>query len=311
MIVHVLAIALALALLLVGAEGLVTGSASLALRAGISRLVVGLTIVAFGTSSPELVVSLQATLASQGDIALGNAIGSNSFNIGVILGVTALVHPIQVNRQIIRVHAQIAVVVALLVPLFLADQLVGRGEGLVLLSGLAAYTAGSIVLGRREARATDDVVPGARASRSWGLDLAFIAGGLVLLVLGSSLLVEHAVSLAQAIGLSEAVIGLTIVAAGTSLPELATSVVAAVRRQPDIAIGNIVGPNIFNVLAILGAASVVTPLAGPGIARLDQWVMVGFAVLLLPLLATGRQLNRSEGVVLLVLYGAYMVAMLQ
>lgn len=309
MILHLLAIALALALLLVGAEGLVTGSASLALRAGISRLVVGLTIVAFGTSSPELVVSLKAALANQGDIALGNVIGSNSFNIGVILGLTALVHPIQVNRQIIMVHAPIAMAVALLVPLLLADQMVGQGEGLLLVGGLVAYTVGSVVLGRREASAEDDDVPGARASRPWGLDLAFIAGGFGLLILGSRLLVDHAVALAQAWGLSEAVIGLTIVAAGTSLPELATSILAAIRKQPDIAIGNIIGSNIFNVLAILGIAATAAPLNAPGIARLDQWVMVGFAVLLFPLLVTGRRLHRVEGAGLLVLYVGYLMLM--
>ncbi len=309
MLIHFLALALALVLLVAGAEGLVTGSASLALRAGISRLVVGLTIVAFGTSAPELVVSLKAALAGQGDIALGNVIGSNSFNIGIILGLTALVYPIQVNRQIITVHAPIAIVVALLVPLLLLDQMVGRGEGLLLLGGLVAYTGGSIVLGRREARAGDDDVPGARASRPWVLDLAFIAGGFVLLVLGSRLLVDHAVALAGAMGMSEAVIGLTIVAAGTSLPELATSLLAAFRKQPDIAIGNIVGSNIFNILAILGAAAATAPLQASGIAPRDQWVMVGFGVLLLPLLITGRRLHRVEGAALLVLYVGYLMVM--
>lgn len=309
MVLHLVALFAGLVLLLIGAEGLVTGSASLALRAGVSRLVVGLTIVAFGTSSPELVVSLKAALAGQGDIALGNVIGSNSFNIGVILGLTALVHPIQVNRQIITIHAPIAVLVAFLVPLLLLDQTVGRGEGLLLFGGFLVYTAGSVVLGRREPKAVDADVPGASAGRHWALDLVFIAVGLGFLILGSRLLVDNAVALAQAVGLSEAVIGLTIVAAGTSLPELATSLMAAFRKQPDIAIGNIIGSNIFNIVAILGAAAATVPLRATGIAALDQWVMVGFGVLLLPLLATGRRLHRIEGALLLTLYGAYLVLM--
>lgn len=304
--IHLAAIAAALLLLLLGAEGLVTGSASLALRAGVSRLVIGLTIVAFGTSSPELVVSLKAALAERGDIALGNVIGSNSFNIGVILGLTALVHPIGVNRQIIIGHAPVAVLVALLVPLLLLDQRVGRGEGALLIGVLVAYTVGSVVLGRRTKIAEDDVVPGARAGRHWALDLVFIGGGLGLLVVGSQLLVDHAVALAQAMGMSEAVIGLTIVAAGTSLPELATSLLAAVRRQPDIAIGNIIGSNIFNIVAILGLSAAARPLDGPGISGVDQMAMILFAVLLLPLLYTGRRLHRAEGALLLLLYAGYL-----
>ncbi|MCI2429645.1 calcium/sodium antiporter, partial [Candidatus Acetothermia bacterium] len=290
MIINLAYIAFALILLFVGAESLVRGSASLALRAGLSRLMVGLTIVAFGTSFPELVVSVKAALSQHGDISVGNVVGSNSFNIGIILGLTALVCPIPVHLQVIKIDAPIALGVALLLPLFLLDQSLGRVEGLVLFAGIVAYTWMSIVLGRRAGAEEQSYLPMPSVSRHWGIDVAFIVAGLGVLVLGSRLLVDHSVILAKAWGVSEAVIGLTIVAGGTSMPELATSMVAALRKQPDIAIGNIVGSNIFNILAILGLASMISPLHAPGISSLDYTVMIVFTVLLIPLLYTGRLL---------------------
>jgi cation:H+ antiporter len=298
-------IALALVLLFVGAECLVKGSTSLALRAGLSSLMVGLTIVAFGTSSPELVVSIKAALTHQGDISVGNVVGSNSFNIGAILGLTALLCPIPVKLQIIRIDAPIALGVALLLPFFLYNHVLGRVEGVVLFAGIVAYTWMSAVLGKKKSTDKCDV-PTPVVSRHWGIDVAFIAVGLGILILGSHLLVDHAVGVAKSLGVSEAVIGLTIVAAGTSMPELATSLVAALRKQPDLAIGNIVGSNIFNILAILGLASMVTPLHAPGISILDFVVMIAFSVLLIPLLYTGRLLHRIEGATLLALYGVYL-----
>jgi cation:H+ antiporter len=306
MIVNLVYIALALVLLFVGAESLVRGSASLALRAGLSRLMVGLTIVAFGTSSPELVVSVKAALSQQGDISVGNVVGSNSFNIGVILGLTALVCPIPVNLQVIKIDAPIALGVSLLLPLFLLNQTIGRFEGLVLFAGIVTYTWMSVVLGRRARTEDQNDVSIPSVSRHWSIDVAFIVAGLAVLVLGSRLLVDHSVALAKALGVSEAVIGLTIVAAGTSMPELATSLVAAFREQPDIAIGNIVGSNIFNILSILGLASMISPLHAPGISSLDYTVMIVFTVLLIPLLYTGRFLHRLEGAILLALYGSYL-----
>jgi len=306
MVINLAYIAIALVLLFVGAEGLVKGSASLAQRAGLSRLMVGLTIVAFGTSSPELVVSVKAALSQQGDISVGNVVGSNSFNIGVILGFTALVCPIPVHLQVIKVDAPIALGVAFLLPFFLLNQALGRVEGLVLLAGIVTYTWMSVVLGRREGNDVKSDISTPSVSQHWGIDVAFIAAGLGVLVLGSRLLVDHSVELAKTLGVSEAVIGLTIVAAGTSMPELATSVVAAARKQPDIAIGNIIGSNIFNILAILGLASIISPLHAPGISRLDYGVMIVFTVLLIPLLYTGRLLHRLEGTTLLALYGVYL-----
>ena len=295
-------------MLFVGAEGLVRGSSALALRAGLSPLIVGLTIVAFGTSSPELVVSVKAGLSQQGDIAVGNVVGSNIFNIAFILGITALVCPTPVHRQIIKVDAPIALAAALLVVFLLVDHTLGRVEGGLLFFGIIMYTCVNVVLARKEGTGIIAVPEGSSApilSRHWVADLAIILGGLVVLVIGSRLLVEHSVNLAKGFGISEAVIGLTIVAAGTSMPELATSLVAAIRRQPDIAIGNVVGSNIFNILGILGLASVVTPISSPGISTLDYATMIVFTVVLIPMLYTGKILNRLEGGVLLLLYVAY------
>ncbi len=306
-------IALSLLLLFAGAEGLVRGSSSLALRMGLSRLMIGLTIVAFGTSSPELVVSVKAALAGQGDISVGNVVGSNSFNIAVILGITALVCPIPVHRQIIKIDAPIALGVAFLLVFLLMDHRLGRAEGLLLFAGIVAYTWMNVILARKQAPLeipAPEVGSVEAPSRHWALDAAFVVGGLAVLVFGSRLLVEHSVALAQSIGISEAVIGLTIVSAGTSMPELATSLVAALRKQPDIAIGNVVGSNVFNVLGILGVASLVTPIKAPGISAMDYGAMLVFAVLLLPLLYTGRKLHRIEGGALLALYVGYVYLLL-
>ena len=309
MVVDLAYIGFALVLLFAGAEALVRGSASLGLRAGLGRLTVGLTIVAIGTSSPELVVSVKAALSQQGDIAVGNVIGSNTFNIAVILGLTALLCPIPVQQQVIRIDAPIALACALVLVLLLLDGALGRVEGALLVTGMLAYVWMNLVLAQRLGAGVQDAgeegaIPG--LSRHWGIDLALIAVGLAVLVVGSHLLVDHSVSLARDLGIGEAVIGLTIVAAGTSMPELATSIVAALRRQPDIAIGNIVGSNVFNVLGILGVASLVSPLGASGVSMFDYGTMLAFTVLLIPLLYTGRMLHRIEGVFLLALYAVYL-----
>lgn len=300
-------IAISLLLLFAGAESLVRGSASLALRAGLSRLMIGLTIVAFGTSSPELVVSIKAALSHQGDISLGNVVGSNSFNIGVILGISALLCPIPVNSQVVRIDAPIALGVAALLPILLIDRTLGRVEGLLLIAGIAAYIWLSFILGRKETEARGMDSPAQTRPRHWIIDIVMISAGLAVLIAGSRLLVDHSVNLARTMGVSEALIGLTIIAAGTSMPELATSVVAALRKQQDIAIGNIIGSNIFNILAILGFASLASPIHAPGLSMLDFSVMILFSLLLIPMLYTGRLLHRLEGAALLAIYGAYML----
>jgi len=308
MVMHSLLLVAGLAALTVGAEGLVRGSASLARRLGLTPLVIGLTIVAFGTSAPELVVSVNATLTGQGDIAVGNVVGSNIFNIAIILGLAAMICPIPVSLTVIKLDAPVMIAVS-----FLGFALISRGTipqpvGFVLVGALAAYTAGIVWLARRQATAAaaEEFAAGVPAvSGSLWRDLAAIVIGLGLLVLGSRLLVLAAVAIARTVGVSEAVIGLTVVAAGTSLPELATSVVAALRRQPDLAVGNIVGSNLFNLLGILGTAAAIRPLSAPGILRLDLVAMVAFAVLLLPMMYTGRRLQRWEGAILLLGYAAY------
>lgn len=291
--------------LVAGAEFLVRGGSSLALRLRVSPLVIGLTVVAFGTSAPELAVSLRSSLAGQGDVAAGNVVGSNIFNVAFILGLSALVAPLSVHIKLIRYDIPIMLGVTLLGFYMLLDHAVSRTEGLVLVSGFMFYAFFTARVASRDDTAME-AVPGAPGiGRMLVLDGMMIIGGLAALVVGAGWFVRGAIELARMVGLSEAVIGLTIVAAGTSLPELATSVVAAFRRQTDIAVGNIVGSNIFNLLAILGIAGSVHPFAAEGIQRLDLWMMAGVAIVLLPMAVTRHTLNRWEGGVLVSGYSAY------
>jgi cation:H+ antiporter len=306
-----LAVAGGVLLLFAGAEGLVRGSASLALRLGMPPLVVGLTVVAFGTSMPELVVSVQAALAGQGGLALGNVVGSNIGNIGLILGISALVAPLAVQARIIRLDLPLLVLVSAALVALLLDGRLGRVEGAFLFAGAVLYTGFTLHAARREGAAVrKEYAEGIGAtSGSALLDSGLVLGGLLLLVGGARLLVSGAVSLAEAAGLPDAVIGLTIVAIGTSLPELATSVVAAFRGEGDIAVGNVVGSNLFNVLGILGVTALVHPVSGT-IGVFDLAVMGGAAVVLLPMMWTGRRVSRGEGAVLLAGYVAYIVLLL-
>lgn len=286
------------------------GASTVALRLGLSHLVVGLTVVAFGTSAPELAVSVKSALAGQGGIAMGNVIGSNIFNVAVILGLAAMICPLSVQLKIVRIDMPIMLAASILFAVFL---MVGGGflrwEGAVLVAGLLVYTTWSIVAGRTK---SPDVDPGPSAALSTSKPYSLSASillvvlGLGSLVLGARLFVDNAVEIARHLGISEAVIGLTIVAAGTSLPELATSVVAAARRQTDIAIGNIVGSNIFNVLGVAGAAALVAPVRAAGIQWLDLGAMLATSLLLLPLMRTGFRLVRWEGAVLVSAYGLYL-----
>jgi len=301
--------ALSVLLLFAGAEGLVRGAASMAIRLGLTPLVAGLTVVALGTSAPELVVSVKATLQGHGDIAVGNVVGSNIFNVGVILGLSALVRPLAASLPLIRVDTPIMIAVSLLVPLACHSGTIGRGIAALFVSGIVAYTAATIFMARRQACAPvaaefEEGVPH-RSSSVW-LDVGCLVGGLALLVWGARLLVTSSISLATDLGVSEAVIGLTIVAAGTSMPELATSIVAAARKQSDIAVGNVVGSNIFNILGILGVAGVVKPITVYNIQVLDHAAMILFAVVLLPMLSGGKVIQRWEGALLLSGYGAYL-----
>jgi cation:H+ antiporter len=310
-VVNLFLLIVGLGLLVAGAESLIQGGAALARRLGLKPLVIGLTVVAFGTSAPEMVVSVAGSLKGQGDIALGNVVGSNIFNVGVILALAAIIAPVHVRLSLLKLDAPLVVVVSLAAVGLAAFNTIPRWGGGLLLALLIAYTVFSVRLARRQADAEIDRefergVPS--KMRSGWVEVALLLGGLGLLVVGSRLLVNSTIVLARALGAGEAVIGLTIVAAGTSMPELATSVVAAYRGQSDIAVGNVIGSNLFNILGILGLATTLRPLHAPGIGPLDLWMMVVFAVAALPLLWTGRKLQRWEGALLLGGYAAYLWA---
>jgi len=308
MTLALLYLALGLVLLYYGAEALVRGSSSLALRLGLSPLVVGLTVVAFGTSTPELMVSLKAALAGQADISVGNVVGSNICNIGLILGICALVTPIATTSQIVRIDIPIMLAITAITIFLLADGSIGLPEGIFLTTLLVAYIVFSIGLARRQPADSLGTEFGEEvkiSKRGLAIDLLMVAGGLVLLVFGARFLVDGAVIIARTFGWTEALIGLTVVAVGTSLPELATSLVAAIKKEADIAVGNIVGSNIFNLLGILGITAIVHPLAATGIGRIDYAVMAAFALMLWPMAYHQKRITRVEGAILLAGYVAY------
>ncbi|MDH4039127.1 MAG: calcium/sodium antiporter [Gammaproteobacteria bacterium] len=308
-------LALGLVLLVFGAHWLVKGAASLAASLGISPLVIGLTIVAFGTSAPEMAVSVGAAFAGEADLALGNVVGSNIFNVLLILGISALVTPLVVNQQLVRLDVPLMIVASILVLLFGMDGNVGRTEGAVLFAGILAYTVFLIFQSRKENNAAvraeyegEYADKDTDGSIHYVRDGALILFGLFLLVLGSQWLVESAITIAQYFGVSELIIGLTIVAAGTSLPELATSVIASIRGERDIAVGNVVGSNIFNLLSVLGLSSIVAPhgIAVPAVAiGFDIPVMIGVALICLPIFFSGYVITRWNGVLFLFYYVAY------
>ncbi|MBE6367753.1 MAG: calcium/sodium antiporter [Lentisphaerae bacterium] len=293
-----------LILLYYGAEFLVKGGSSIALKMKISPLVIGLTLVAYGTSAPELVVSADAALKGFGDVSIGNIVGSNICNIALILGVCAIITPLQVNKNLLKFDIYLMIITALaLTGCYALSGGVNRWQGAVLLAGCISYTLWSIYSSRRQTAASEEVPPPPK----YGIivSLVLVAGGLAALIGGSKLFVNAAIALAQLCGVSDAVIGLTVVAVGTSLPELATSVVAAIRKEQDIAIGNVVGSNIFNVLAILGVAPLISPIKTQDISYVDMGLMVFVSILLYPMMKTGMKISRREGIVLLAIYVAY------
>lgn len=303
-----------IALLATGGELLIRGALAAARRLGVSPLLSGLVIVGFGTSAPELVVSVDAALNQQPDIAIGNVVGSNIGNVLLILGLCAVILPLPVTPLALRRDAVTVVGISLLFVVLVGGSALGRGDGLVLLAGLAAYLAWAWLTERDIATpaAALHVAEAAELSavpqRTWAT-LAALAGGLLLLVTGSRLLLAGAIGIAEDLGVSPAVIGLTLVAVGTSLPELSVSVIAALRRHADVAVGNILGSNIFNLLGILGISALLQPLpVASRILAFDQWVMFGTAVVLLAMLYTGRTLSRFEGACLLLGYCGYVLA---
>ncbi len=315
----VAALVFGLVLLVGGAEALVKSASKLAATVGISPLVIGLTVVAFGTSTPELAVSLQAGMFNQADIALGNVVGSNICNVLLILGISALIMPLAVAQQLIRLDVPIMIGVSGLVMLFGWDGRIGRSDGVILFLGGIGYTLFLLYQSRQE---KDPIIQDESAQfgtrslslKEIGLNGALLVGGLAMLVGGSQLLIDSAVTIATLLGASPLIIGLTVVAVGTSLPELATSVTASVRGESDIAVGNVVGSNIFNILIVLGLTGAVSP-AGiavpPAAIAFDIPIMLAVAVLCLPICFTGNQISRREGGLLFayyLLYAGYLAA---
>ncbi len=304
---------LGLGALVLGAELLVRGASKLAFKLGVSPLVVGLTVVAYGTSAPELAVSMQSVISGQTDIAVGNVVGSNIFNVLFILGVSALITPLIVNQQLIRQEVPIMVGVSLLLPVLAYDGGLSRIDGMLFMTLLVAYTAFLIIQSRGQGAIPETLVQevgviGSGWDSKFLAQVALIVAGLALLVFGARSLVEAAITIAKHLGVSEVVIGLTVVAAGTSLPEVATSVLAAIRGQRDIAVGNVVGSNIFNILGVLGVSAVVAPSAlavAPAMTAFDIPAMLAVAVVCLPIFFTGNLIARWEGAVFVGLYVSY------
>lgn len=305
-----------IAALVLGAEVLVRGAARLAARTGLSPVVIGLTVVAFGTSAPELAVSVGASWRGETDLAVGNVVGSNIANILLVLGISAAVGGgLVVAQRIVRIDVPIMLGLSVLVFVLGLDNRLSRVEGIVFVGLLIGYITWTVVSTRRSTAAAVEVeydealsADRLRESSAWA-DIGFVVLGLVLLVVGSQALVEAATDIARALDVSELVIGLTVVAIGTSLPEVATSVLAAVRGQRDLAVGNAIGSNLFNILAVLGVTAAISPntLAVPdGALSLDLPVMIAVAIACLPIFANGYALLRWEGVLFLTFYAAYL-----
>ena len=308
-----------IALLYYGAEYLIKGGVSIALKMQVSTLVIGLTLVAFGTSMPEFVVSADAAIkgtqgvAGAGDISIGNVVGSNICNIALILGLCAVIRPLPVNKQFLKNEVWWMLGSAILLAVFhYFFQGLSRWAGAIFLLGIIAFTCLSYRSGRKlemqkskEEKAAE-IQENAGKILPVGLSLVLVIGGLLALVGGGKLFVNSAVLIAQLMGISEAVIGLTIVAVGTSMPELATSVVAAIKGENDIAIANVVGSNIFNILAILGVAPLIAPIKSAGISMIDMYIMLGVSILLIAFMKP-LKINRWMGAIFLVIYTAYTV----
>ncbi len=303
-----------LALLLLGGEWLVRGASRLALALGIPRVVVGLTLVAFGTSAPELAVSVLSSYKGQSGIAVGNVVGSNIVNVLLILGMSAVVAPLAVSKRLIRIEVPLMVTTALLFFVLGYDGSLSHGDGLILLAIFFAYILWMARTARKDPVIEQEISVANKgvADGVWGYArlVGLVIGGLAGLVLGSNWLIEGAVALARRVGVSELIIGLTLVAAGTSLPELATSVIASVRRERDIAVGNVIGSNIFNILSVLGFSTVVSPNGlevAPAIIRFDAPVMMAVSLACFPIFFNDFQIKRWEGSLFVAYYIFYVV----
>lgn len=312
MLQQVLMFVLGLTVLVIGADVMVRGASRLAVSFGVSPLVVGLTVVAFGTSAPEMAVSVGSAFNGTPDLAIGNVVGSNIANILLILGISALITPLLVDEQIIRQEIPIMIGASALLVVMALDGSIGRIEAAALFGLVVAYTVFLIVQSRRASKNVQDEfeteIPTSNWDRHWAVQVALIVVGLVMLVQGAGWLVDAAVAFARAFGVSDLVIGLTVVAVGTSMPEIATSIVAAIRGQRDIAVGNVVGSNVFNILAVLGVTGLVSSGGLPvsdAARNFDLWVMLAVAFACLPIMISGREIARWEGGVFIAYYAIY------
>lgn len=301
-----------LIMLFIGAEGLIRGSSNLAIKIGITPLVVGLTVVAFGTSTPELVVSLKAALLGNSSIALGNVVGSNVANIALILGVAAIIRPLKVHANVIMREIPIMIGITVLLLIIIIDGEVGFIDGLIFVLGIIAYTVVNVIMARKEKNPEVDAEfeEGLKSKLGVPVSIVFMVVGFGLLIAGANFFVKSAVAIAKLFEMSDAVIGLTIVAIGTSLPELITSIVASYKKEADIAIGSVVGSNIFNILSILGITALIFPVSSAGINIIDLSVMLFTAIILFPLSRTGFSITRLEGAFLLAGYVVYIYYLL-
>lgn len=308
-------VALGLVILLLAGDSLVKGAVNLSLRLGVPALIVSLTIVAFGTSAPELLVSVSAILDGVAGLALGNVVGSNTANILLVLGVPAIISVMHTSEHDTRASFVQMIAATLLFIVLCSFGTLEWWTGLILLAALAAMLLHAARETMRHQKATalaaadnEDEIEGADPDLGWPKIIVFLVLGLIGLPLGAELLVGGSVNIARTLGVSETAIGLTLVAVGTSLPELATTVMAAIRRQADVAIGNVIGSNMFNLLGIIGVASLVGPIpVDPMFFQLDLWVMLGASLLLIPFVFFGKDIGRTWGIVLSSLYLAYLV----
>lgn len=314
--IHIFWLLVGLVLLTVGGEALVRGALAAARRIGVSPLLAGLVIVGFGTSAPELVVSLQAAMNNQPDIAIGNVIGSNIANILLILGVSAMVMPMVTHIRCLRRDGLTMLAATILFMLLASFNGLSRIEGLVFLAVLVGYLIWAYRTEKEDTHSPEAELHKAESEEievvpmSIPITVLAIVGGLAMLIAGADRFLLGAVGLGQALGVPEAIIGLTVVAVGTSLPEFAVSIIAAIRRHADVAVGNIIGSNIFNLLCILGISSVITPLPLQGrLLQIDQFVMLGAAALLLAFLFFGLRVSRLKGAILLASYVIYLGVM--
>lgn len=304
---------LGFALLIKGADFFVDGASNIARLLRVSPMLIGLTIVAFGTSAPEAMVSIIAALDGRGDVALGNVVGSNIFNITLVVGIAAFLYPLKVQTETIKKEIPFTLISSIVLLVLMSDvalqglaaNSITRSDGLIFLLffSIFMYYVIEIALKNRKQEAEDVETP---ENLKWGKNIAFSVLGLIAIILGGQLVVENATEIAFTLGMSETLVGLTIVAIGTSLPELATSITAALKKESEIALGNIVGSNIFNILFVLGASSVITPLSFDGKVFIDIYILIVLTVVLLLFSRTGFRIGKREGILLVLFYVAYL-----